>query len=118
MSKFINSLLIKLRARQVGKDIYGNRYYEDRAPSGAFSVKKRFVIYNGQVEASKVPGAWYCWLHYQTDSIPKRDSHYEWEIGHEPNLSGTSHAYYPKGHVFSGAKRAKSYGDYESWSGQ
>ena len=39
----------------VGKDSLGNKYYQNK--SG-----KRWVIYNGEVDASKVPEEWYSWL--------------------------------------------------------
>lgn len=117
MNKLLNSFLIKLRARKVGRDEFGNVYYEDKRPSGMFARKRRHVIYSGCVEGSKVPAHWYCWLHYQTNAVQSHIEHYAWEVPHEPNRSGTSGAYYPKGHVLSNCNRGKAYGDYEPWEG-
>ena len=33
--------------------------------------ERRFVIYKGIVEASKVPQEWNAWLHHVTDELPK-----------------------------------------------
>ena len=46
----------------VGEDHFGNRYYENK--SG-----KRWVIYNGEVEASNIPNEWYSWIHYTSNKI-------------------------------------------------
>src|SRR5262249_31746080 len=42
----------------VGKDAFGNRYYENRGG------KRRWVLYKGTVEASRVPPDWHGWLHH------------------------------------------------------
>ena len=46
----------------VGKDSFGNIYYNSK--SG-----KRWVIYNGEVEASKIPNEWYSWMHYTNNNL-------------------------------------------------
>jgi NADH:ubiquinone oxidoreductase subunit len=115
VNKFLNKFFINLRANKVGADSFGNEYFEDKKPSGAFGRKRRFVMYKGVVEASKIPAAWFNWLHYQSNNIPKAEKVNKWEIKHQPNLTGTIHAYFPKGHVFGDAKRSKSNGDYEAW---
>ena len=43
------------RGRLVGEDEQGNRYYEERRAS-LEGRKRRYVIYSGLAEASKVPG--------------------------------------------------------------
>ena len=44
-----------LRGRQVGADQFGNRYYEHKSKKLANGKLKRWVLYNGLAEASKVP---------------------------------------------------------------
>ncbi len=96
----------------VGDDQFGNRYYEDRRGSG-----RRWVVYKGVVEGTKVPSQWNAWLHHTTDSVPATEPDMrDWEKPHQPNLTGTPHAYRPAGHVTRGAKRAAATGDYEAWS--
>lgn len=102
--------------KQVGMDSQGNTYY--RAKRTLKGVReKRWVVYDGKVEASRVPPAWHSWLHYTTDEVPKDDMArlWEWQVGHEPNLTGTKDAYHPPGHILKGGKRRSATGDYEPW---
>lgn len=100
------------RGRLVGEDEFGNRYYEDKKDTG-----KRWVIYKGLVEGSKVPQRWNAWLHHTTDAVPSaQEDRRPWEKPHMPNLTGTPHAYRPAGHVSRGGRRKPATGDYEAWS--
>jgi NADH:ubiquinone oxidoreductase subunit len=40
---------------------------------------------------------------------------HKWQKDHVPNLTGTPSRYVPKGHVLSGAARAKTTADYVPW---
>jgi len=78
-------LLTWLRGELVGSDAYGNRYYRDRGATplrrggGRFSREKRWVIYNGEPEASKVPPEWHAWLHHTVNELPRADRpRYPW----------------------------------------
>ncbi len=78
--------------RRAGQDPYGNTYYEDRY--FLFKGRKksrRWVIYNGLAEGSKVPSEWHGWLHQTTNKIPSYDQWMKqsWRRTHLPNLSGT-----------------------------
>ena len=47
----------------VGQDELGNRYYEARDNRDSYDERKRrWVIYNGYAEASKVTPDWHGWL--------------------------------------------------------
>ena len=74
----------------VGEDKNGNKYYESK--SG-----RRWVIYNGEVEASKIPNEWYSWMHHMNNKIENDHNlkKYDWQKPHRPNLTGTDSAYYP-----------------------
>lgn len=108
--------------RCVGRDNTGNRYYRARLARGAQSTirkERRWVIYKGTPEATKVPPEWHGWLHYQTDTIPESgvvSFRRPWQKPHRPNMTGTNLAYRPPGHVLSGGKRAPASGDYQAWS--
>ena len=105
-----------LRGAAVGTDAYGNRYYRTKGGGGAVRLEKRWVIYKGEPEASKVPPQWHAWLHKTTDVVPSREQPSEpWQKPHEPNLTGTPLAYRPPGHTYKGGHRAKATGDYEPW---
>jgi NADH:ubiquinone oxidoreductase subunit len=102
----------------IGEDATGNRYYEAKDASDSYDAhKRRWVIYNGYAEASKVPAEWHGWLHYTFDEPPTVEPllRRSWELDHEPNLTGTLGAWRPKGAISRGGERAKASGDYEAW---
>jgi len=100
------------KGRKVGTDQDGNSYYIERsAPKGRRA--KRWVIFKGAEEASKVPPEWHGWLHYTTDEVLTAKPSYA--KAHEANLTGTSQAYLPPGHDLMGGKRERATGDYEAW---
>lgn len=108
---------IKRRSEHVGTDAYGNRYFQDRKVS-VEGRKRRYVIYDGLAEPSKVPAEWHGWLHYTfeeppTDAPLKTQS---WETDHTPNMTGTVFAYRPKGTLREGGKRRDADADYEAWT--
>lgn len=96
---------------KVGDDDQGNAYY--RSKDG----KRRWVIYNGEAEASRVPPEWHRWLHKTTDVPPSEQPPVvkPWEKEHLPNLTGTPGAYFPPGSLHRAAKRDRGTGDYEAW---
>jgi NADH:ubiquinone oxidoreductase subunit len=102
----------------IGQDDFGNRYYEARDNSDSYDERKRrWVIYNGYADASKVPAEWHGWLHYTFDEPPTTDPlrRRAWELDHVPNLTGTIWAWRPKGAIQRGGERAAASGDYEAW---
>ncbi len=95
----------------VGEDEYGNRYYKEK------NGNRRWVIYNGEAEASRIPPGWFGWMQHRTDIPPSQDTYEprEWEKPHLPNLTGTPAAYRPRGSILTGEKRQEVTGDYEPW---
>jgi NADH:ubiquinone oxidoreductase subunit len=93
-----------------GRDGFGNRYF--RSKNG----KRRWVLYKGTVDGSRVPAEWHAWLHH-TAAVPpaEQGKMKSWEKDHLPNLSGTEGAYHPAGSLARGGNRAPAAGDYESW---
>ncbi len=101
-----------LNGKHVGTDQFGNRYFV--AKNGD---DRRWVLYNGITEASKVPPDWNAWLHHTAEALPSGNPKtYAWEKDHLPNLTGTVHAYRPRGHASRGGVRAQATGDYEAWN--
>ena len=96
--------------RRVGEDPLGNVYYQ--SPDGS----RRWVIYNGEAEASRVPPEWHGWLHRTWDEPPTDLPlpHQPWEKEHIPNLTGTDLAYAPAGSIRRIAPEPKT--DYEAWT--
>ena len=79
-----------LFGKLVGKDSFGNKYYENK--NG-----KRWVIYSEEIDASKIPVEWYSWIHFTANKIEKTHQldKCEWQKPHQSNLTGTEGAYYP-----------------------
>ena len=105
-------------ARKVGEDEYGNRYFTERGNTGPDGRKRRWVVYNGYADASRVPSDWHGWLHHTFDTPPSEAPlpRQAWEKDHHPNLTGTVYAYRPSGSLLVGEKRQASSGDYQAWS--
>jgi NADH:ubiquinone oxidoreductase subunit len=98
----------------VGRDEFGNRYYRGRrTPKN--TRERRWVIYAGEPEASKVPPEWHIWLHHTAASALSDKDRRPWQKPHQQNLTGTPEAYLPPGHTLEGGKRDKATGDYEAW---
>ena len=88
---FGTRLQIFFSGKLVGEDKNGNKYYESK--SG-----RRWVIYNGEVEASKIPNEWYSWMHYMNNKIENDHNlkKYDWQKEHLPNQTGSENSYHPK----------------------
>ena len=97
---------------KVGEDAEGNVYYRNADSS------KRWVIFNGEIEATRVNADWHGWLH-QTFAEPPTEKPFPkkpWELPHSPNMTGTSRAYHPDGSLATAASRPHATGDYDAWS--
>ncbi len=111
-----------LKGEEVGRDRFGNCYYREKGGGSvhADSLRKerRWVIYDGEVEASRVPPDWHGWLHHTVTEPPPPEglARRSWEKEHLPNQTGTAGAYRPLGHTLSGGKRPRGTGDYEPWT--
>lgn len=97
--------------QRVGEDEQGNQYYQTK------DGKRRWVIYNGEAEASRVTPDWHGWLHHTYEEPPTKAplARKSWEKPHKPNLTGTPEAYRPDGSILTPADRPKVVGDYEAW---
>lgn len=95
---------------KVGEDEQGNIYYHNRDDS------KRWVIFNGESEATRVSADWHGWLHQTFDEPPTERPmvHKDWEKPHQESLTGTALAYAPAGSI----RRANPVQrrDYEAWT--
>ena len=110
-------LLWTLRGQRfVGEDDYGNRYFEQKKGASFNGRPRRWVVYNGYADASRVPSDWHGWLHHTFDEVPtdKPLTHKAWEKPHKENLTGTPLAYAPAGSIRREAPAERR--DYEAWS--
>ena len=103
----------------VGQDEFGNRYFRTRGGKidPTLLMERRWVIYNGEAEASSVPPSWHGWLHHTVD-VPPTEERYQprpWQKPHRPNLTGTPGAHRPTGSTLAQGRRPKATGDYKAW---
>jgi len=104
-------LFTRRQGVEVGRDSMGNVYFQSK------DGQRRWVIYNGDVEASRTPPEWHMWLHRQIQTPPSQKPlpTKRWEKDWTPNLTGTPHAHAPSGSLIMSGQRAKATGDYEAW---
>ncbi|MEK6217088.1 MAG: NADH:ubiquinone oxidoreductase subunit NDUFA12 [Boseongicola sp.] len=97
------------KGQRVGEDGQGNIFYQSR------DAKKRWVIFNGEADASRVDAEWHGWLHHTWDQPPSEAplAHKDWEKPHQENLTGTAAAYAPAGSIRRSAPVERR--DYEAW---
>lgn len=98
------------KGSKVGEDAQGNMFYRNADDS------KRWVIFNGEVEASRISPEWHGWLHHTWEEPPSEQPlvHKVWEKPHLENLTGTPLAYAPVGSIRRRDPASRS--DYEAWS--
>ena len=76
----------------VGEDEQGNRYYRTKGGKidPTLGFERRWVVYNGYAEATRVPPSWHGWLHHTVDVAPTEESYtpHEWEKPHRPEPDG------------------------------
>lgn len=104
----------------VGTDEFGNTYYRAMGPliDPSTGPERRWVIYAGEAEPSRVPPSWRGWLAHTFD-VPPSEGRYEpkeWQRGHLPNMTGTAQAYRPQGSGAASGRRPAATGDYVAWS--
>ena len=109
-----------LHGELVGTDANGNRYYrvKEKKPPRRRGPQRRWVIFEGSNDASRVPPEWHGWLHGQYDGVPESNLPPPriWEADYTPNATGTADAYRPQGALERGGRRAAATGDYEAWA--
>lgn len=105
---------------KVGEDEFGNVYYRQKSKeiSPDFRFERRWVLYNGTVEASRIPPGWWGWMHHRHDTPPTQEAYKPrpWQKPHRPNMTGTREAYRPAGSILRDAHRPAATGDYDAWT--
>ncbi|MDX8347766.1 NADH:ubiquinone oxidoreductase subunit NDUFA12 [Cognatiyoonia sp. IB215446] len=107
---FGTQIWTRRHGEKVGEDDQGNVYYRNADDT------RRWVIYDGENEASRVSPEWHGWLHHTWDEPPTEANlrRKSWEQPHQENLTGTMAAYAPAGSIRKAAPVERS--DYEAWS--
>jgi len=96
----------------VGEDAAGNTYYTNRRGD------RRWVIYNGEADASAIPPGWHGWMHHRVDTPPSKLDYRprDWQLPHKANMTGTAAAYRPQGSILTPETRPAATGDYDAWT--
>lgn len=102
--------------RRVGEDGLGNVYWQ--GGSDTAGRERRWVIYAGANDTSRIAPEWFSWLHHQIEDVPDvaLPPVRAWQKPAVPNMTGTALAYRPAGALEKGGHRAAATGDYEAWS--
>lgn len=101
---------------KVGEDALGNVYFEAKKARGS-ELRRRWVMYRGSNDVSRVSPEWHGWLRGQLDVTPDQlPAPRAWVKPPTPNQTGTRDAYRPAGALEAGGKRVAATGDYEAWS--
>lgn len=105
------SLFSRRHGREVGRDEAGNIYFQHRDDPA-----RRWVIYDGSNDSSRVPPAWNGWLRGTIDQLPSElPPARAFQKAPAPNLTGTREAYRPDGSLGGKGVRAPATGDYQAW---
>ena len=101
---------------QVGTDDAGNAYY--RGPKDGEGYERRWVIYPGENDPTKIPPGWHGWLHHRTDIPPSEEDYVApaWVKPHKPNMTGTALAYRPPGSLLNPESRRQTADEYDAWT--
>ena len=102
----------RVSGREVGTDPLGNRYFESR------DGRRRWVLYAGEADASRIPPDWHLWMHGAAMPPPSQQPLKvpAWIRPHAPNATGTPAAWAPAGSLARGGVRTRATGDYEAWT--
>ncbi len=102
-------LFTRRKGVKMGEDEQGNVFYRNKDDS------RRWVIFKGEPEASRVSPDWHGWLHHTFDNCPSETplQHKSWEKPHQDNLTGSDEAYVPAGSLHRAQPAERR--DYEAW---
>ncbi len=117
LSQMATVLNTALFGKEVGRDQFGNRYFEERGklrPCYGGRVRlKRWVLFKGEPEPTKVPPEWHVWLHYSADAPLLASDRKSWQKPHVANMTGTPEAWMPPSLRDSAAPQALN--AYSAW---
>lgn len=106
------SLFSWRNGERVGADALGNAYFQSKRGD------RRWVLYEGANDASRIPPEWHSWLHRQIEGLPAAalPPAASFQRAATGNLTGTPGAYRPSGALERGGQRQAASGDYQAWT--
>lgn len=106
------SLFSRRNGAEAGRDADGNIYFSHRKDPA-----RRWVIYAGSNDSSRVSPGWNAWLRGTIDEVPDKSlERRSFEMPPQPNLTGRDQAWRPSGSIRGGGVRPAATGDYSAWT--
>lgn len=107
------SWFTRRHGQQVGHDDSGNLYFQHKS-----DPRRRWVIYAGANDGSRVPPGWQSWLRGTIDEIPEKALPPRRRFEQPPvaNLTGSDLAWRPSGSLRAQGVRPATTGDYSAWT--
>lgn len=98
--KILVKIYLKLFATKVGEDEYGNQFFELKR-TDYLGRKKRYCLYKGYVEASKISPEWHPFMHYQIAAKDVKTTYkqYKWQKPAIPDTTLSNYKFLPKNHM-------------------
>ena len=105
MMKFLVKIYLNFFGEKVGEDEYGNQFFELKQKD-YLGRKKRYCLYHGSVEASKISPEWHPFMHYQIDAkdVCQTFKQYKWQKSYVPDVTLSEVKYLPKNHQLYNSK--------------
>ena len=109
---FGTSLFTRRHGGEAGRDESGNVYYQHRK-----DPRRRWVVYAGSNDGSRVPPVWQAWLKGTIDDLPDAamPPRRPFEQPALANATGTFAAFRPGGSLGGQGVRPAATGDYQAW---
>ena len=97
--KLLVSIYLQLFGNKVGEDEYGNQFFELKRVD-YLGRRKRYCLYKGSPEASKISPEWHPFMHYQIDAKDVKTTfrQYKWQKPYVPDTTLSQNKYLPKEH--------------------
>ena len=97
---------------EAGRDAAGNVYFRHRKDPA-----RRWVIYAGANDSSRVPPGWNAWLRGTIADVPDKalPERRAFEQPPQANITGTDDAFRPSGSLTRSGVRPAATGDYHAW---
>ena len=107
------SFYTRRHGREVGRDEAGNIYFQHKKDPA-----RRWVIYAGDNDGSRVPPNWHVWLRGTLDELPDKalPTRRAFEKPPVANPTGSDEAWRPSGSLRAKGMRPASTGDYSAWT--
>ncbi|MCY7338656.1 MAG: NADH:ubiquinone oxidoreductase subunit NDUFA12 [Sphingomonas bacterium] len=106
------TIFSRRNGEEVGRDDSGNIYFKHRKDAA-----RRWVMYTGNNDSSRIPPGWNAWLRGTIDGLPDAalPQRRAFELPPQANVTGSPDAYRPSGSLGGARVRPAATGDYQAW---